>query len=279
MKLVPHAVALTGMWLTLSCVQDRATSPSSEPPRAPSVTTVAGIPATESQARERLALITRLVALTLRESTVRAYVLAQLHASPFREHKLHFGPFRLRAGNPFLARIAALRGVSESAVGALLDSLVDLEFYMPVKDHWARWTGGPDLIVATALKDHEIPVAYDLDGNPVPLSSSVTPPATPTLAIVPVETDFSVQPPSAQCYEDCGGGGGGGGSPPPAGVLMTFSYIPGDYEGFLMGDPEFEVHALARKNSTDTQVSDWQCAGKHASAATNQPGYKSSLQL
>jgi hypothetical protein len=201
-------------------------------------------------------------------------VFDQLHSSLFPEHKVHFGPFLLKAGNPLLARVAALNGVSEAAIGKSVDSLVDLEFYMPVKGHWATWAGGPDLIVATALKDHEIPIAYDLEGSLVPLSSSVTPPATPTLAIVPVETDFTVPPQRAQCYEDCGGGDP---PPPPAGVLMTFSYIPGDYEGFLMGDPEFEVHALARKNSTDTQVTDWQCAGEHASSATDQPGIKSTI--
>lgn len=143
----------------------------------------------------------------------------------------------------------------------MLDSLIDLEFYMPVKDHWARWTGGTDLIVATALKDHEVPVAYDLQGNPVPLSSSETPPTTPTLAIVPVETDFSTPPQLAQCLENCGGGGGGG-SPPP-GLNMTFSYIGGDWEGFLMGNPEFEVHVFkVRKNTPGSQ--DFRCAGADA---------------
>jgi hypothetical protein len=53
------------------------------------------------------------------------------------------------------------------------------------------------------------------------------------------------------------------------------SYIPRHYEGFLMGDPEFEVHALARKSVTDSQLSDWQCAGEHAAAAAGQPGVQS----
>jgi hypothetical protein len=255
-------VVVAGAGVTFSCVQDRATSPSSEPSPGPSVVTVAGTPIPENLARAGMQLVTRLVALGLRDSNARAYVFDQLHGSPYREHKLHFAPFLSKVGSPLLARIAAMKGVPESAVGGMLDSLIDLEFYMPVKDHWARWTGGPDLIVATALKDHEIPVAYDLDGHPVPLTSSATPPSTPTLAIVPVETDFSVQRSSAQCYENCGGVGGGG-SPPPPGLNMTFSYIGGDWEGFLMGDPEFEVHVLTIRRNT-SGAHDYRCAGEHA---------------
>jgi len=36
---------------------------------------------------------------------------------------------------------------------------------MPVKEHWDQWSGSADLIVATALCDHEIPVAYDTRGR------------------------------------------------------------------------------------------------------------------
>jgi len=233
--------------------------------------------------------ITRAVAVALHNPDVRAYVYQQLHASPYPEHKLHFAPFVSQAGSPLSAGIAAAAGLTETQVSALLDSLIDLEFYMPVKTHWAQWTGGPDLMVASALRDHEIPGAYDLLGAGVTLTSAEDPPATPTLGIVPRETDFSKPPmkPNMQlCQVDCGGGGGGGSPPPPppSGVGMTYSYIPGDYEGFLMGNPmgnpEFEVHALSRKSTSETTVTDLQCAGEHAADfPSDQPGILSTAYV
>lgn len=159
---------------------------------------------------------------------------------------------------------------------------------MPVKSHWAAWDGGAQLVVATALRDHEVPVGYRLDGTAYVFTSAYDPPAIPVLAIVPRETDFGAGPSRVEdpilpdCFDACegagggGGGGGGGGSTPlPAGIYMTFSYIPGDYEGFLMGDPEFEVHVMARRTALDTGGTDVQCAGEHAATSGNQQGYKS----
>jgi len=278
-RMVPVAaiVALA----TASCGGDRPTSPRAE--ERP-VYSAVGIRSTETAMRARLERITRAAALALSDAKVRTYVYQQLRASPYREHKLHFAPFVAQAGSPFAAGIAAAAGLTTGGVNALLDSIIDLEFYMPVKAHWARWAGGPDLIVASAFRDHEIPVAFDLQGAPVVLTSAQVPPPTPTLGIVPRETDFSrpeqlpltnglAHPTFVPCDPDCGG------PPPPTcppGVCMTFSYIPGDYEGFLMGDPEFEVHALARRSSAANGLSDWQCAGEHAATAGGQPGIMSS---
>lgn len=63
---------------------------------------------------------------------------------------------------------------------------------MPVLEHKQRWDGDSNVIVATALRDHEIPVAYDLQGRPVTIESAEQPPTIPTLALVRAETDFSV---------------------------------------------------------------------------------------
>ena len=260
----------------------------------------------ERQQRQLLDELTRAVAMSLARPAVRQAVYDALHASPYREHKLHLPVYLRNSGRPLLAAMAALRGAgaTESAVLKTADSAIDLEFYMPVKSHFASWTGDDNLIVATALRDHEIPVAYDLRGERVVLTSADVPPATPTLAIVPVETDFRRVPqPGANvsniCYtdradaapsssaniiEDCGGGGGGSPPPPPppppSGVYMTFSYVPGDYEGFLMGDPEFEVHALARRSATDTGFVDLQCSGEHAADGDGvQSGIRSSAYV
>lgn len=278
MNLLRRGAALTlaagiASSVTASCSSDRATSPRRlEPP----VYSVAGISATESEMRARLDRIARHVAVALQDARVRAYLYNQLHASPYREHKVHFGPFASRLGSPFSSAVATAAGLTGAGFRAQLDSLIDLEFYMPVKEHWERWTGGPDLLVAWAIRDHEIPVAYNLQGSRVVLTSAEEPPATPTLGIVPRETAFSEPAPSSGIVpQECGPDCATPLSPPPPGVVMTMSYIPRHYEGFLMGDPEFEVHALARKSVTDSQLSDWQCAGEHAAAAAGQPGVQS----
>src|SRR5207237_1165959 len=82
------------------------------------------------------------------------------------------------------------------------------------------------VLAATAIGDHDVPVAFDVHGNRRLLDPEHQP-ATPVIAVVPVETDFSPKPSALiACVEYCGGGGGGGGggvSPPPPspGLYMT----------------------------------------------------------
>src|SRR5207247_10585165 len=99
-------------------------------------------------------------------------------------------------------------------------------------------------------------------GAPVILTSAEEPPPTPTLAIVPVETDFSPRPPAISAAAGCDPEAGpccdpaadmcdpppsSGGGPYPAptcpsstGLRMPSTTGAGHVEGFLMGDPEFE---------------------------------------
>jgi hypothetical protein len=65
------------------------------------------------------------------------------------------------------------------------------------------------------------------------------------------------------CLEDCGGGGAQPPPPPPPGLYMTKSHFVQDFEGWLKGSPEFEVHILGQKGQTDS-LTDYQCAGEHA---------------
>jgi hypothetical protein len=133
--------------------------------------------------------------------------------------------------------------------------------YLPVPEHRRAWTGGEDVLVATAVKDHDPPVAFDVHGNRRLLDPD-RPPATPVVAVVPKETNFTAAP-GLICLLSCGGGGGGGGSPPPPapGLYMTKSHFVDDFEGWLKGDPEFEVHILGQKGQTDS-LTDYQCAGE-----------------
>ncbi len=209
------------------------------------------------------------VAIALQDDSVRQEVFRALHASPYREHKLHFRTFTDGAGARLINAAAAASGRSVASMRAIRDSAIDLEFYMPVKSHFANWTGDANLLVATSFDaDKDIPVAFALSGERVPLTSAKSPPTTPVLALVRTETRFSSGPMLTDCDPymfTCDGEGSGGGSGPPLpGLYMTFSYINDDFEGFLNGSPEFEVFSNWRLTSDSTKGSYNQCSGASA---------------
>jgi hypothetical protein len=127
-----------------------------------------------------------------------------------------------------------------------------------VPAHRAQWTGGPDVLVASAREDRDAPVAYDIRGRRLVLSPDASP-STPVLAVVPVETDFN-RGAEATCTTNCGGGGGG---TPPSGLYMTYAHFVQDFEGWFKGSPEFEIHILGQAGTTDS-LKDYQCAGEPA---------------
>jgi hypothetical protein len=88
------------------------------------------------------------------------------------------------------------------------------------------------------------------------------PPSTPVIAMVPVETDFRT-PASVKCLENCNTGGGSGGTASAPGLYMTKAHFDDDYEGWLKGAPEYEIHMLGQLGSTDS-LTDYQCAGAQA---------------
>ncbi|HEX4634352.1 MAG TPA: hypothetical protein VH163_10980 [Gemmatimonadales bacterium] len=205
------------------------------------------------------------VALALGNPGFRAYVWAQIQHSPIREHKLQFQRFLAVANWRALKTIAQVNGDSDDAVLAQGAQAQPLEFYMPVKSHLASWHADENVLVATAVADHDAPVAFDTKGRRYVLDAE-HPPETPVLALVPVETDFDSPPARIQCTPTtCGDGGGSPLQPPPAGLYMKAAHIPdaGQFEGWLKGDPEFEVHILGQMGTTD-QLTDYQCAGEHA---------------
>src|SRR5207253_3059031 len=87
-------------------------------------------------------------------------------------------------------RLAAAAGLADAALAGRADSAIALELYVPVPAHRAAWHGDGRVLVATALRDHDVPVAFDTAGNRYLLSPDA-PPEIPVLALVPVETDFS----------------------------------------------------------------------------------------
>jgi hypothetical protein len=237
--------------LIAACADGAVTPPISE----------TSLPAVTATAKRPEALA-RMVAKALRNPAFRAYLRAQLDASPYPEQKLQFQSFLAANSGRALRELATENRLSKEALNAQAKSAIALEAYFPVPAHRAAWTGDEHVLVATALTDDDPPIAFDTEGRRHVLDAG-TPPIIPVLALVPVETDFSVRPARLQCLEDCGGGGGGAPPPPPPGLYMTKSHFEQDFEGWLKGSPEFEVHILGQRGQTDSLIS-YQCAGEHA---------------
>lgn len=225
---------------------------------------------------ERMQRLARGLAMAMHDSAFRARVRTSLVTSRFREHKVHFQGLLSANHQVVLQELARRSGEPEQQIQEDAASAIPLELYLPVASQRERWHGEDDILVATALADGDVPVAFDTRGRRHQLDPR-RPPPTPVLALVPVETDFSataqVQP--ATCtVETCpptgggtgggsGSGGGPGGSPPPAGLYLTYAHITQSFESWLKGDPEFEVHILGQSGQTDSLKS-YQCAGEHA---------------
>src|SRR5712664_879308 len=256
--LMLHRSCAVAALLLIAACSDRTVTPPSEAPVAPV--------AANAQRPEALA---KMFAKGLKNPAFRAYLKAQLDASPYREHKLQLETFLGANGSRALGEIAVENGATKDALETQAKAAIALEVYFPVPAHRAAWTGDEQVLVATAMTDDDPPIAFDPDGRRQVLDPK-TPPATPVLAIVPVETDFSVRPARViECLVDCDGGGGGpiGGvvpPPPPApGLYMTKSHFVQDFEGWLKGSPEFELHMLGQRGTSDS-LYDYQCAGEHA---------------
>lgn len=253
-RIAPAVAA--GLLLLAACSERPATvstAPPEEAEGAPAATPPKGGPRPD-----RLAL---LFARALGDADFRAFVKSQLDASPFPEHKLQLQTFLADPGRRALRALATANGTSEADVEREAAAAIPLEFYLPVPAHRAAWTGDENMLVATALADRDAPVAFDPAGRRSVLSPDA-PPATPVLAMVPVETDFHAPPAMTKCLEDCYAGGGDTFVAPP-GLYMHKAHFDGDYEGWLKGKPEYEIHVLGQLGSTDS-LTDYQCAGADA---------------
>jgi hypothetical protein len=218
----------------------------------------------ERAAMDRLA---RRLAQSLADPAFRSSLKAELDRSPFPESKLHLQRLLQASDGRFLKEVARLSTSDEAEVEADAKLSIPVEVYFPVQAHRAGWTGGPDLLVASAREDREEPIAYDVTGRRQTLSAD-TPPATPVLAVVPVETNFDqpLGPGAEATCTECspgGTGGGGTGSVTPVGMFMTYSHFVQDFEGWLKGSPEFEFHILGQAGTSDS-LRDYQCAGAAA---------------
>jgi hypothetical protein len=220
----------------------------------------------------RLEGIARRLARALADSAFRARLYTRLRASPYPEGKIHLQRSFSGADRGELRALAMLNQESETVTESLITQAQPLEVYLPVPAHRAQWQGDTRLLVATAAQDGEVPVAYDLQGKRQLLDPS-RPPETPVLAVVPVETNFDrplahitavCSPEDPTCSS--GGGGGSGSVVATPGLYMTRAHFVKDFEGWLKGSPEFEIHVMGQKGSSDS-LAKYQCAGEHRSGS------------
>ena len=219
-----------------------------------------------SQQLERLA---RRFARALGDPAFRAEVKQALDASPYPEGKVYFQRALARDGDRGYQVLARASGEALADVTRDANGVGTLELYLPVPAHRAAWSGDEQVLVATAERDGEAPVAFDIGGRRQVLDAR-TPPAVPVLAVVPAELDFDApRLKSATCNgETCGGGTGGYVAPPTPGLYLTRADFVETFESWLKGSPEYEIHVMGPSSPSDTKViASYQCIGEHAGGA------------
>jgi hypothetical protein len=262
----------------------------------------------EQAAAEYLA---RTLAMALANPDLRLEVKMAIATSTMKEHKLHFASFMQGRGGRIVAAMDKQDRSSFVGVQSAVARVRDLEFYMPVPEHSQKWTGGEDVLVGVGLSEKEAPIAFNSRGERIVLSATV-PPETPTLFLVPNETDLSPQialnrqgraavaclPIATESLKAagarCTAGRSAGFVPtagssillPPSGVSkgigsdsqvtglrMTFLRLLDDGEPYQMGDPEIEIHVIAKQSAAASEIHDYQCSGEHA-MSSSQPGIR-----
>jgi hypothetical protein len=269
MPRVSRASAVAALVLIAGCA-DRPDPVAPGDPPLP--TTAIARPVDGVSARARHERLARLVALAMRDEGFRAEIHDALRRSPLREGKVHLQAVLGANGGRARAELARLGGVTEAALQTDLTTAAPIELYLPVAAHRAAWTGDTNVLVATAETDRDRPVAFDTRGLRQQLSATA-PPVTPVIALGRAETQFQQTLLCDGCFvedpPDGGGSGGGGGaggsgaSLVSPGLYMTSARFTETFEGWLKGDPEFEVHVLGQEG-TSTALKSYQCAGQHA---------------
>lgn len=230
-------------------------APSEATPVAPAIRVEAS-PRSTLERQERVA---RRLALALSDPGARRALVATLQHGQGHERKLHFQAMLQRDQGRWHRAMAPGGSTDEALMRDDLAALPDLELYLPVPTHRAGWTGSAEVLVATAVEDHVAPVAYDSRGRRR-LLDAAQPPQDPVLALVPAEQAF-LPAPTALCDEGCG-------TPVtstslPSGLYMTAASFTQTFEGWLRGDPEFEVHILGQEGQ-GSSLGAYQCAGERA---------------
>ena len=274
-------VPLIALALLAACTDDPV-APTAPPARR-------SAQAVDVSTAERSALreLTRAVAMAMENQGVRQQMKNDMRASRVtHEHKLHLGSYvKGQGGGVLLAQMTRATGLSRDTLQKLIAAVRPLELYVPVEAHRERWSGGPELLVASAFDDGDQPVAFDVNGREVTLDIA-TPPSQPVVALVPVETDFAapldetkLQGRRLRNVDDQGGESIGTLviEQPTDGAVGTSSYVAGvddgiymirnslrdDGEDWIKGDPELEVHLHGPRTQANPQYGeDLSCSGE-----------------
>lgn len=239
--------------------------------------------------RSAARLVTRALAMSLREASAREHIKQGLAGSGAPELKLHLATFLTGRGLPLLDAVQRRSGVNATDLQRALARARDLELYMPVRSHRAVWNGASAPLVAFSLREDESPEAFDSLGQARVLNRLFAP-TDPVLVLVPVETDFERQKginlrgfaergcvagtletlgaAERRCEWSGAQGTSGrltGGRPETAtecinsymceqsdGIRVTEIQLNDDECGgecWVNGDPEYQIHAYARKSA------------------------------
>jgi hypothetical protein len=214
----------------------------------------------------RLERTARRLAMALGNPELRHRIRSSLARSRHRENKLELQQLLGENGNLLLRQVAAENRETEVEVERDLIDAGSLEIYLPLPQHRVGWSGSDDILVATALKDGDIPIGFDVGGRRHRLDRD-SPPMVPVIALVPSESDFRETPARATCTpETCPPGGGGGTPPPPPrGIYLTQANILDLHEDWLRGAPEVEAMFMGPLSDT-SKMNLIACANESAAA-------------
>jgi hypothetical protein len=230
----------------LACNPDSSTPVGASP--SPPLTQ----PEAAMEAQLRLERTARRMAVAMGNPEFRRHLRGRLALSRHREKKLELQQVLRENQNHALGRLARENGESENRIEEDLVAAGSLEIYLPLTEHRAGWKGTDDILVATSLRDGEVPVAFDVRGRRH-LLDRTTPPDQPVLALLPAETDFSTEAiaPATCTPETCPEGGGGGTVPQaPRGIYLTQTHIIDLHEDWLRGAPEVEAMFMGPLSDT-----------------------------
>ena len=149
-----------GVAITVAACDD-ALAPTGQDPSGSLAMDVAGVGAA---AKSRV--VARAVARSMSQADVRQDVLIAMRDSRYSEHKLSLqGWYHSKPANRFATALADRMQMPSADVARLIDELPEMDFYLPLRAQRRGWSGGDDVLVASATEqDTYVLDAFDAKG-------------------------------------------------------------------------------------------------------------------